>query len=112
MFIPSILLKQLYTHGSLVKTVSGISFKLKNRLKDAIVKELLWITIDGKKLNNEDIEFQVGAEQTLSFDELNQHGDIDFPLKSIINVHIKFDQSLHREKYQIGVSFKATPFGT
>lgn len=111
MFIPSILLKQLYTHGSLVKTVNGISFKLKNRLKDAIVKELLWITIDGKKLNNEDIEFQVGAEQTLSFDELNQHGDIDFPLKSIINVHIKFDQSLHSEKYQIGVSFKATPFG-
>ena len=31
MFVPSILLKQLYTHGSLTKTEKGISFALKNR---------------------------------------------------------------------------------
>lgn len=63
MFIPSILLKQLYTHGSLVKTVSGISFKLKNRLKDAIVKELLWITIDGKNSITRILSFKLGLSK-------------------------------------------------
>ena len=50
MFVPSILLKQLYTHGSLTKTEKGISFALKNRLKDATLKELKWISLDGEKV--------------------------------------------------------------
>ena len=50
MFVPSILLKQLYTHGSLTKTDNGVSFALKNRLKDATLKELKWISFDGEKV--------------------------------------------------------------
>lgn len=112
MFIPSILLKQLYTHGSLVKTDDGVSFKLKNRLKDAKLNELLWISIDGNKVDPKQISFQVGADTRLSFEQMNEHGEVDFPLKSVITVMIEFDQSLHSEKYKLGISFKASPFGT
>ena len=51
MFIPSMLLKQLYTHGSLQKTEDGLCFMLKNRLKDAHLEEILQISLDGKHIS-------------------------------------------------------------
>ena len=41
MFVPSILLKQLYTRASLTKTDKGLSFSLKNRLKDATMETII-----------------------------------------------------------------------
>ena len=35
MFVPSLLLKQLYTFGSLKNIEDGIQFSIKNRLNDA-----------------------------------------------------------------------------
>ena len=55
MFVPSILLKQLYTRASLTKTDKGLSFSLKNRLKDATIKEVKWISLDGEKIPEDKI---------------------------------------------------------
>ncbi|WJG09860.1 hydroxymethylglutaryl-CoA reductase [Aliiglaciecola sp. LCG003] len=112
MFIPSILLKQLYTHGSLNKTLSGVSFKLKNRLKDATLKQLLWISIDGEKIETSKIRIGTATGEVMSFAQINGMGEIDFPLKSVITIHIDINQSMHSEKYTLGISFKASPFGT
>lgn len=112
MFVPSILLKQLYTHGSLTKTANGLSFTLKNRLKDAILTQLLWIKIDDQKIPHDDITLTVGKQRTMTLEELNQQGDLNFPLKSSITVNIKTDAPVHTEKYTLSISFIASPFGT
>ena len=44
--IPSMLLKQLYTFGSLKNTPDGVEFSLKNRLSDTTVTGLQQVKID------------------------------------------------------------------
>ena len=112
MFIPSILLKQLYTHGSLTSIPGGVKFLLKNRLKDASLKQLLSISVDGKEVASEKISVQVGPDEILSFAELNAGEDIDFPLKSSLGVFLHLGESLNNEKHTLSISFKAAPFGT
>ena len=111
MFVPSILLKQLYTHGSLTKTNDGLSFMLKNRLKDATISELRWISLDGEKIPSEKITLQVGPDTLLSVDELNARGSTDFALKQVITVYLNVDEAVSPEKRRLGISFKASPFG-
>lgn len=112
MFIPSILLKQLYTHGSLTKTDDGILFLLKNRLKDAKINEIHWISIDGEKVPAEQIKFQVGPNTFMTLDEINQDGALQFDLKSTLTVMVSgVDYPVCHEKRKLGISFKASPFG-
>lgn len=111
MFVPSILLKQLYTHGSLTKTEDGLSFMLKNRLKDATISELRWITLDGEKIDEDRITLQIGPDQLVSMEELNAMGSVPFALKQVISVYLKVDASVSPEKRKVGISFKASPFG-
>ncbi|MCB0060328.1 MAG: hydroxymethylglutaryl-CoA reductase, partial [Caldilineaceae bacterium] len=44
--IPSMLLKQLYTFGSLKNTPDGVKFSLKNRLSDTTVTALQQVKFD------------------------------------------------------------------
>ncbi|WP_102796252.1 hydroxymethylglutaryl-CoA reductase [Bowmanella denitrificans] len=112
MFIPSILLKQLYNRGSLTNMGSGVRFSLKNRLKDAIVQEVSEIRIGGKEVPRDKIFLQLADGQTLPLAEFNSMGSHDFPLKSSLFVHIEQCQPLPQQKHKILVSFKASPFGT
>jgi hydroxymethylglutaryl-CoA reductase (NADPH) len=47
MKIPSLILKQMYTLGSLENVADGVRFSLKNRLSNATVTRLAEIRIDG-----------------------------------------------------------------
>ena len=111
MFVPSILLKQLYTHGSLTKTEQGISFVLKNRLKDATLKELKWISLDGKKVPASKIYLQTLGDNLMSVDELHKTDGVPFALRQIIRVHIALDETISPEKRKLGICFSASPFG-
>ncbi|MEW9798832.1 hydroxymethylglutaryl-CoA reductase [Alteromonas lipolytica] len=84
---------------------------LKNRLKDATIKELRWVSIDGEKIDSDKITMQVGPGELLSVDELNDKGDVKFDLKQVITFHLKLDASASHEKRKIGISFVASPFG-
>lgn len=111
MFIPSILLKQLYTHGSLAKNDQGIQFLLKNRLKDAKINEIHWISIDGEKVPSDKVSFQVGPNTFMSLEEVNANGELSFELKQSITVLLNVDYPVCHEKRKLGISFKASPFG-
>ena len=58
--IPSMLLKQLYTFGSLQNVPTGIRFALKNRLSDAQLTGLTSI-----KINGAEIEFDANLCQII-----------------------------------------------
>ena len=47
MRIPSLILRQLYTFGSLKNDADGFRFSLKNRLGDATVTGILGLGVDG-----------------------------------------------------------------
>ncbi|RPJ64861.1 hydroxymethylglutaryl-CoA reductase [Alteromonas sediminis] len=111
MFVPSMLLKQLYTRASLTKRNKTVSFMLKNRLKDATIEELLFVTLDGKEIDPSKISLQIGAHKILSMAEVNQDGNIPFPLRDAVTVLMDIDEPISPEKRKLGISFRAAPFG-
>ncbi len=111
MFVPSILLKQLYTRASLKKTQQGLSFTLKNRLKDAVINELQWISLDGEKIPAHKISLQLSHDDHISVEELNQSQGTPFGLRQSITVHLDVDMESCPEKRKLGICFSASPFG-
>lgn len=111
MFVPSMLLKQLYTRGSLSNTEAGLSFLLKNRLKDAKIKELISIKINGMVFLPESISVKVGGKELIKASDLNAEKHLDFPLRSVAQFLIDHPETLSLDKHEIEISFTASPFG-
>lgn len=111
MFIPSILLKQLYTHGSLTRTQTGVRFGLKNRLKDAVLGELHGFTINGKAIDKDKVRLQMKPDEIISATDTASIVGVDFPLKTTLTVYLDIGHLDDNEKHKLGISFNATPFG-
>ena len=85
MKIPSLVLKQLYTYGSLENTADGVIFGLKNRLSDAVVTGIEQITIDDRAVPLENLQFSMG-DTTFSPAQVSADNPITFPLSKIMMV--------------------------
>ena len=60
MYIPSMLLKRLYTFGSLKNLPDGVQFSVKNRLSDARLTGITHIKINGKTVQPEKLSLDSG----------------------------------------------------
>jgi hydroxymethylglutaryl-CoA reductase (NADPH) len=109
--IPNMLLKQLYTFGSLKNTEGGIQFAIKNRLSDAEVTEIQEIRIDGQAIPNNAISLDLGDGATVTLDQISSSHPIAFPLRKILTVQAKVAK-LATGKHSVTVAFKAKPFGS
>lgn len=109
MKIPSLILKQLYTFGSLENTPEGITFHLKNRLSDATLVGLNGISVAGRKVAPEDVRLEFDG-QTMRGSEVSEASRVDFPLRRLVRVHVP-GEPLEEGKYEIGLDFEAQPFG-
>ena len=110
MFIPSLVLKQLYTNGSLANVEKGVKFALKNRLKNSTLTELTSIKIGGKEVALNEVHLGLGEGVMIRADEISSKNPIDFPLKKSIEVHAVTDR-LPAGKYEIEIAFQSKPFG-
>ncbi len=110
MKIPSLLLKRLYTFGSLQNGNSGIQFSLKNRLSDASITGLTSLEINGKKVSLSDIKMDVNDGEKFGIENISKEKALHFPLKTILNFHISIDE-LDHGKHTIEIVFGADPFG-
>ncbi len=108
--IPSLLLKQLYTFGSLRNTASGVQFAIKNRLSDAEVTEIQGVTIDGAAVPHDAITLDLGDGTVLAPAQLAAHEPIAFPLRKTLTLHAATGPLAHG-KHKIGIAFKSRPFG-
>jgi len=110
MFVPSALLKQIYTFGSLENTDKGVEFAIKNRLKDAALTELLDVKIDGESVPHDDLHLFMGDGETYLADEISSDNAVDFPLKRTLHVRAERPE-LEKGKHEIELTFRAKPFG-
>ena len=107
--IPSLLLKQLHTFGSLRNEERGVVFSVKNRLSDATIVGLRRIKFDGKEVPPEAITLELADGQTLLPDNLAaQH--LDFPLRTTLDIICSVEH-LALGKHKIEVIFDTKPFG-
>lgn len=112
MFIPSILLKQLYTRGSLKSVNGGICFTVKNRLKDGTLKELQEVKVDGEPVDLANVMLEICNQEAQTAEHINQAGELDFPLRGSIKFHLQGMKELVKdEKHVISIAFKVAPFG-
>jgi hydroxymethylglutaryl-CoA reductase (NADPH) len=111
MFVPSVLLRQLYTFGSLENTDRGVQFSIKNRLKDATLTELIDVKVNGSSVGDDQLRLFMGDGETYGPDDISGSDPIDFPLRRTLHLHATGIGPLDVGKHEIEITFKAKPFG-
>jgi hydroxymethylglutaryl-CoA reductase (NADPH) len=110
MKIPSLVLRQLYTFGSLAREDDGIRFSLKNRLSDVTLNGLHAIKIDGETVPPDKLTLERSDGTTLAAADLSTTNPIPLPLREVIHVHaegVKLDNGMHR----LEIGFDTDGFG-
>ena len=110
MFIPSLLLKQLYTFGSLENGPEGVQFALKNRLSDASFTGLSGVKINGSSIALDLVTLDFGSGTILKPDQVSPSQPVDFPLRQTILLKAAIPP-LAEGKHNIEITFQSKPFG-
>ncbi|MBL8058902.1 MAG: hypothetical protein JNK29_19510, partial [Anaerolineales bacterium] len=109
MFVPSLLLKQLYTFRSLKNTPAGVEFSVKNRLSDAELAEVVGLKVDGQPIPLEAVRLRLADGTTLAPADLAGR-TVPFPLRAAITLAVS-RPPLAIGKHKLEIAFKANPFG-
>jgi hydroxymethylglutaryl-CoA reductase (NADPH) len=110
MLIPSMLLKKLYTLGSLKNAEPGVQFALKNRLSDAELTGLKSISLDGKAIALNEVTLQLADGKTFKPDQISAANPIAFPLRATVLLQTKL-APLPLGLHAIEIAFETKPFG-
>ncbi len=108
--IPKMLLKQLYTFGSLKNTENGVSFQVKNRLKDSQLTEVESVTIGNIKISAEQLKIDVGDGNLIAAALVSKENPIDFPLRKVITMYAA-TAPLTPATYTLHFVVRTKPFG-
>jgi hydroxymethylglutaryl-CoA reductase (NADPH) len=110
MKIPALILRRLYTSGSLKNVAGGIRFELKNRLSDAELTGVTSLAINGDELPLERLTLDLGEGSRLAAAELGPDRPLDFPLRKAVNIEARRDE-LVKGKHTVELTFDTNPFG-
>jgi len=110
MRIPALILKQLYSFGSLKNRTDGVSFELKNRLSDAQVIGLSRIVLNGEELALEGVVLMVNGAP-IRPTEVSAEAPIPFPLRQTVELRCAAQAALGDGKHSIQVVFQTDSFG-
>lgn len=110
MKIPSLVLRQLYTFGSLARENGGVRFSLKNRLSDVTLLRLTEVSIDGTTIPADRLSLELSDGTTRPASALSPDRPIPLPLREVI--HLKaHDTDLGDGVHQIQIGFDTDGFG-
>jgi hydroxymethylglutaryl-CoA reductase (NADPH) len=109
MKIPSLVLKQLYTFGSLQNVDGGVQLSLKNRLSDGTLTRLTRVAIDGKVVPADAVRFDLDGKW-VSASQITPAAPVAFPLRRVVTVQVAIPHLAHGS-HEIEIDFEAKPFG-
>jgi hydroxymethylglutaryl-CoA reductase (NADPH) len=110
MFIPQLLLRQLYTFGSLCNDRDGLRLGLKNRLKDATLTRIIGLTIDGRTYGPDQLVLDAGDGMRRPAVEVTPETPRDFPLKQAAHLWVP-GVRLPEGPHQLSIAIETRPFG-
>ena len=110
MLVPSLILKQLYTFGSLENHNGGVRFSIKNRLSDATLTKVSKVMLSDQEIPLDKIKLDFGESRTVDPHSISEASPIDFPLRKNFEVLCEIEH-LPAGKHRIEVHFRAKPFG-
>jgi len=110
MFIPSLVLKRLYTFASLKNVEGGVKFSVKNRLSDAKLTGITRIKINDREVPLAVVTLQTADGLQISPVQVSSRSPVDFPLRRTLDIVARIPP-LPLGKYKVEIGFKAEPFG-
>ncbi|MBX3083406.1 MAG: hydroxymethylglutaryl-CoA reductase [Anaerolineae bacterium] len=110
MHIPNLILKQLYTVGSLKNTHAGVQFSVKNRLRETQITHLLSIKLDDLLVPLDAITLDLGDGVRLHPANISDASPLFFPLRKVVTINLDI-APLELGKHDLEFSFSAVPFG-
>ncbi len=110
MMIPSLLLKKLYTLGSLKNTPEGVQFSIKNRLSNAEILGLHSLALNGSPLTLEQVRFDLEDGSEMRVGQVDAAHPLPFPLRSVVTIRTAAP-ALAKGKHQIEIAVETRPFG-
>jgi len=111
MKVPSLILKQLYTFGSLENVPGGVRFALKNRLSDATLTRLVGVRIDDEEIPLDHLSLDLGDGREIPGASVSAEAAVGFPLRMTVLINAR-DPKLGIGKHEIAIAFEAEPFGS
>jgi hydroxymethylglutaryl-CoA reductase (NADPH) len=110
MKIPGLILKQMYTLGSLENVEDGVRFSLKNRLSNATVTRISEVRINGQAVPLDHLTLEMNGDRVAA-SAVSATSAVAFPLARVVNIHARTEQ-LPKGQHEIGLAFETTPFGS
>lgn len=110
MIIPSMLLKKLYTLGSLRNTPGGVQFSIKNRLSDVELIGVRQVAVDGQVVPLERLKLVLNDGRTLTPAQISPNQPLAFPLRASVTVQTPLPD-LPKGKHQVELGFETKGFG-
>jgi len=108
--IPSLLLRQLYTFGSLKNHDGGFQFSLKNRLSDATLTGILGLKVNGRDVSLDGVTVDVGEGSPVAVKTFSAEYPLPFPLRQVAHVAAQ-REPLEKGMHEIQLTLEVAPFG-
>ncbi len=110
MTIPSLLLKKLYTLGSLKNAPGGVQFAIKNRLSDGELTSVTGLAIDGRPVTLAQAIIRLEDGRKIPAAEVDDAHPLAFPLRAVVVIETS-EPHLDKGKHQIEIGIETRPFG-
>ncbi len=108
--ISPLIMKKIYSIGSLKNVEDGVSFTIKNPMKDGVITGVSNICINGLEISLNDVV--VGYNGTrLRASEINQEIPLSFPMGQDIVFHARSIALAKNIEHQISISCETDPYG-
>ena len=86
MTISALLLRQLYTSGSLENDAEGFQFSLKNRFSDALLTRIYQVRVDDNEVPLEHLLLDLGDGHTMAATDVSPQAPAPFALQQVARV--------------------------
>jgi hydroxymethylglutaryl-CoA reductase (NADPH) len=111
MKIPQLLLRQLYTFGSLTNTIEGARISLKNRLSDVTLTRILGVRIGTIELSAGELEVDLGDGKWRPATAITPESPEEFPLRRVAHLRAR-GREVPRGTHEIGVTMEVKGVGS
>ena len=108
--ISPIILKKIYSIGSLKNTEDGVSFNIKNPMKDAVITSISALSINGIEIPLDDVVMRNNGTK-LKASDINPDQPIPFPMGQDVEFHTRALALAKNMEHQIIISCHTEPYG-
>jgi hydroxymethylglutaryl-CoA reductase (NADPH) len=110
MKIPSLMVRQLYTFGSLENAVDGFRFSIKNRLSDVVVTRMGRCVVDGEEIPLSQLRLELPSGRVLTASAVSPECPLSFAVRDRASVHA-LAPPLREGPHEIRFELETSAFG-